>query len=56
MKQISTEENSNTGMIQMDFVETFTCFYQDEVVRAHWKTNSVTIFTVTIWFQKVFLW
>ena len=26
MKQISTEENSNTGMIQMDFVETFTCF------------------------------
>ena len=55
MKQLSAEENSNTGMIQMDFVENFTCFYQDEVVRAHWKTNSVTIFTVTIWFQKVFL-
>ena len=46
MKPIATEENSNTAMIQMDFSENFTCLDQDEVVSAHTKTNSVTLFTV----------
>ena len=39
-------------MIQMDFAENFTCLYQDEVASARWKTNSVTLLTVMIWFQK----
>ena len=39
-------------MIQMDFAENFTCLYLGEVASAHWKTNSATIFTVVIWFQK----
>ena len=39
-------------MIQMDFAENFTCLSQDEVVRTRWKTNSVTLVTVMIWFQK----
>ena len=57
MKQLATKENSNTALIQMDFAENFTCLYQDEVASAHWKTNSVTLFTVMIWFRKkVFLW
>ena len=52
MKQLATEENSNTAMIQMDFADNFTCLYPDKVASAHWKTNSVTFFTVMIWFQK----
>ena len=52
MKQLATEENSNTAMIQMDFADNFTCLYQGEVASAHWKTNSVTFFTVMIRFQK----
>ena len=51
-KQLATEENSNSTMIQMDFEEYFTYLYQDEVDSAHCKTNSVTRFTVMIWFQK----
>ena len=51
-KQLATEENSNSTMIQMDFEEYFTYLYQDEVDSAHCKTNSVTLFTVMIWFQK----
>ena len=39
-------------MIQMDLAENFTCLYQDEVARTRWKTNSVTLVTVMIWFQK----
>ena len=39
-------------MIQMDFAEDFTCFYQGEIASAHWKTNRVTLVTVIIWFQK----
>ena len=39
-------------MIQMDFAENFTCLYQDEVASTRWKTNSATLVTVMIWFQK----
>ena len=36
----------------MDFSENFTCLYQDEVASAHWKTKSLTLFTVMIWFRE----
>ena len=36
----------------MDFAENFTCLCQDEVTSTHWKTSSVTLVTVMIWFQK----
>ena len=39
-------------MIQMDFAENFTCLYQDEVASTRRKTNSVTLVTVMIWFEK----
>ena len=39
-------------MIQMDFVKNFTCLYQDEVAGKCWKTNSVTLVTAMILFQK----
>ena len=35
MKQLATEENSNTAMIQMDYAENFICLYQVEVASAH---------------------
>ena len=33
-------------------MQKISCLYQDEVASAHWKTNSVTLFIVRIWFQK----
>lgn len=58
MKQLSTEENSNNEMIQMEFGENFTCLYQDEVARAHWQTNGVTLHfnDMVLERQKEFLW
>ena len=47
----ATEADSNTAMVQMDFSENFSCVYQDEVSSAHWKTTSVTLYTVMIWFR-----
>ena len=51
-KNVSTEQTSRTAMVQMDFSENFSCNYQDEVSSAHWKTTSVTLFTVMIWFRE----
>ena len=36
----------------MNFAENFLFFYQDEVSSAPWETNSVTLVTVMVWFQK----
>ena len=47
----ATAADSNTVMVQMDFSENLSCVYQDEVSRAHWKTESVTLYTVMIWFR-----
>ena len=38
-------------MVQMDFSENFSCVYQDVVSSAHSKRNSVTLYTVMIWFR-----
>ena len=48
---IATTADSNTTMVQMGFSENFCCVYQDEVSIAHWKTDSVTLYTVLIWFR-----
>ena len=39
-------------MIQRDFPKNFTCLYLDEVGKARWKTNSDTLVTVLILFEK----
>ena len=39
-------------MAQIDFSENFSSIYQDEVSSAHWKTNSVTLYTVMIWIRE----
>ena len=40
-------------MVQMDFSENFSCIYQDGVSSAHWKTNSVTLYTVLILIESI---
>ncbi len=50
-KDKACKEESETAMIQMDFAENFKCIYQDEVASAHWKSSSVTLYTVMIWFR-----
>ena len=45
------EADSNTAMVQMNFSDNLSCVYQDEVSSAHWKTNSVTLHTVMVWFR-----
>ena len=47
----ATSEDCNTAMVQMDFSENFSCVYQDVVSSAHSKRNSVTLYTVMIWFR-----
>ena len=39
-------------MFQMDFAKKFACSYQDEGANACWKTNSDTLVTVMILFEK----
>ena len=51
-KVLATSESSDTVTVQMDFSENFSYIYQDEVSSAHWKTNSVTLHTVMIWFRE----
>ena len=48
-RQDATEVCSSKVMIQMDFSENFYCCYQDEVASAHWKTSSISLYTVMIW-------
>ena len=39
-------------MFQMDFAKKFACLYQDEGDSACWKTNSDTLVTLMILFEK----
>ena len=39
-------------MIQMDFTKKFAYLHQDEVARVCWKTNSDTLVTVIMLFEK----
>ena len=50
VRKMVEHEHSEEAMIQMDFAENYKCMYQDEVTSAHWKTSSITLFTVMIWF------
>ena len=42
------ETSDNTAVLQIDFAENYSTFWQDEVQSAHWrKTNNV--FTSALW-------
>ena len=49
MKSASTEEDSETCLLQMDFSENYTCTWQDEIQSAHWRQRQVTVYTVMIY-------
>ena len=49
-KAYSLSEQSDTFMLQVDFVENYTCLAQDEVQSAHWKQSQITLFTCVTWF------
>ena len=36
-------------MLQIDFAENYSTFYQDEVQSTHWVKTQITIFTTTFW-------
>ena len=41
-----------TAVLQVDFVENFSTFWQDEVQSAHWHKEQVTVFTAALWQNK----
>ena len=49
--QMKTElpSKNNTAMMQIDFAENFSTFWQDEIQSAHWKKTQVTVFTCVYW-------
>ena len=49
-KAYSLSEQSDTFMLQVDFVENYTCLAQDEVQSAHCKQSQITLFTCVTWF------
>ena len=51
-KVLATSEYLDTVTVKMDFSENFSCIYQDDVSSAHWKANSVTLYTVMVWFRE----
>ena len=50
INQLPYPLNQVLSIIQI--LQWIKCLYQDEAGSARWKTNSVTIVTVMIWFQK----
>ena len=42
-------DNPSTSMIQIDFAENYSTFWQDEIQSAHWNKTQVTILTAVYW-------
>ena len=51
-KVLATSESFDTVKVEMDFSENFSSIYQDKKSSAHWKINSVTLYTVMVWFRE----
>lgn len=50
-KQLALLQSSDIAVLQMDFVENYTCTAQDEIQSAHWNQNQVTLFTTVTWLK-----
>lgn len=48
------EEYAIEGLIQVDFAENFVCVNQDEVQKAHWNQNQLTLFTTAFYYNNNF--
>ena len=46
-EQVKT--NDSTAILQIDFAENYSTFWQDEVQSAHWHENQITVFTAVLW-------
>ena len=44
-----SDTNFNTAVLQIDFAENCSTFYQDEVQSAHWVKTQIIIFTAALW-------
>ena len=44
-----SDTNFDTAVLQIDFAENYSTFYQDEVQLAHWAKTQITIFTAALW-------
>ena len=49
LKKESEEGESNVSVLQIDFAENFSTFYQDEIQSAHWNKTQITVFTAALW-------
>ncbi|CAB3978921.1 Hypothetical predicted protein [Paramuricea clavata] len=48
---VSGDFDQSFAMPQVDFSENYTCMFQDEIQRAHWKQDQVSLFTAVLWFD-----
>ena len=47
-----SDTNFDTAVLQIDFAENYSTFYQDEVQSTHWVKTQITIFTAVLWQKK----
>ena len=47
------KETDSLGVLQVDFSENFSTFWQDEVQSAHWNKKQITIFSSYFWHKDV---
>nr|XP_023691643.1 uncharacterized protein LOC111856150 [Paramormyrops kingsleyae] len=45
------EFESTKALLQVDFAENFTCWWQDEIQTGHWHHGQVSMFTVALWYD-----
>ena len=43
------EKNDSTAVLQIDFAEMYSTFWQDKVQSAYWHKNQITVFTAALW-------
>ena len=43
------ETNEGTAVLNIDFAENYSTFWQDKVQLAHWHKNQITVFIAALW-------
>ncbi|CAG9790692.1 unnamed protein product [Diatraea saccharalis] len=46
---VTKNKNEVASLLQIDFLENYTCLAQDEVQSFHWVQPQVTLFTISLW-------
>ena len=49
MLKEQVETNDSTAVLQIDFAENYSIFWQDKVQSALWHKNQITVFTAAFW-------